>query len=188
MKTKPKEKTKPTRLTEVPPVLHLVGPGKLIRLKTLVEFQVSRGETAAIQFDPVSAEQICLYGNVITDSQTLGRFADCRVSLAFLSAGGRKCFGRFSGHQRGKSSRRLRQWQTIQNRDRELAIAKKIVSSKLDAITKALRRYQQSGTPTCKSITRDTHRAAKRIASANSIEQLRGIEGNLSKSWFAWMS
>ena len=128
-------------LTEVPPTVHLIGPGALSCHHKLVNFTGMNHSTLC--FDPRPVSLICLYGKVNTNTIALRKLADQQISVALLSSRGRRCFGTFQGITKPKLSLQSLQLSLAKSEQLRLAWAKKLVHQKGQSILDSVRRFQR---------------------------------------------
>lgn len=172
-----------TRITEMPPLVHLVGPGTLACTGKVIRFLTD--QNSAFEFDPSTVSMILLYGDVSIDAQSIKRLTNTGTHLAFLTAGGRRCYARLAGTEGALSQNRLRQLAVLSNKELALGIARETVVAKIEAMVDGHRRLQRSGQRALRGNLQKLRKAIARAHASTSIDQLRGIEGQLSKHWFS---
>jgi len=174
-----------TRVMDVPPVVHLAGPGTLNCTGKMMQFVTK--ENLAFEFDPTPVKLLMVYGDVGFGPRSLKRLTKAGTHLSFLTDGGRRCYARLSGSGDYGSRNRLRQIRALANEDLSLRIARQIVVDKIEAILAGQRRIQRSGQAAFQGKLKTIRQSIARARVATCIDQLRGIEGYASKSWFSIM-
>ncbi|WJI29595.1 type I-MYXAN CRISPR-associated endonuclease Cas1 [Thermosynechococcus sp. B3] len=108
------------------------------------------------------------------------------VGVHFISSGGRY-IGSID-NRKGSIQRRIRQYQALTNPDQCLRLAQLLVNCRGQSQRRLLLRGQrnrQDALPALQETTTQMDRLISSISHANSLEALRGIEGNLGALYFS---
>ena len=169
-------------LTEVPPIVHLVGPGDLECVGNSIFFQ-ARGEQC-LKFDPTHVKAILLYGDVRVAARSISRLSRTSATLSFLSEGGRRFRGRISHDHDGTTQFKKKQIRLLNDESIALRIAKHLVLEKLESILAAQKRMRRSGLGSVSGAEAAVRQAKGKVNAAEGRNQLFGIEGRASRRWF----
>jgi len=164
--------------------LYVDEPGVGLRLEAGLVQVEKAGET--LKSIPLEAiERLALLRNASLSSALLNSLLRQGVPVFFLSGYGR-LIGRACASYGKNSQRRLRQVECYRDGNWRLKTARAIVWSKLqgscDLIDRRLRHYQA---PEMGTLRKQIEELALRAATATSLDQLRGFEGQASRLAFA---
>jgi CRISPR-associated protein Cas1 len=168
------------------PVAHLVGPGKLKVVNGQLAF--SDGGHVQLRLDPKELRTLLCYGAVgITDEafQVLFRHD---VDVTWLTPAGTICRGRLVRADAPTTGLRLLQYRALQDEARRRDLAAWVVSAKVQSQAEAARHYQRHGCAEAGPVLAQLQEVLSRCAGAVSLDQLRGLEGSASASWFGLLA
>ncbi len=162
---------------------HLIGPGKLRKNTEHLVFESA--ETRQIRLDIEGLRDVLTYGNVTATGEAVALLREHKISLAMLNSSGTRLWGQLSLDSSDRVLTKLLQLQVVNDDHWRLTCARDIVVEKLESTATALRHYQRQS----KKLTSDVlHRIERAIQSAGTMEtvdQLRGIEGQTAALWYA---
>jgi CRISP-associated protein Cas1 len=174
------------RITSVAaPVAHLVGPGQLKVINGQLAFK--RHGDGPLRLDPTALTDIYCYGDISVSGAAMELLFRHGIQTAWLSQGGQRCRGRLSRTDAPTTLTRIRQHRVFGDATHRRDWAKLVVAGKIEAMTAAARRYQRNGTPVGSLLT-DLPALSAKLAGAETAEQVRGLEGAASASWFGFFS
>lgn len=137
---------------------------------------------------------LVIFGNTMVSPYTISRFAEEGRHMSFYSRSGR-FQARMHGRVSGNVLLRVAQFETLNQSDKTLAIARRIVASKIQNSRQILLR---AGRETKDIDEANSFRSSAdslsplldRLLSAQNLDEVRGIEGMAAKNYFSvfkWM-
>ncbi len=164
------------------PLAHLVGPGKLKVINEQLAFSTQKGEV--IRLNPESLTTVMCYGEVGITDRAFQLLFKHNIEVAWLTPAGNRCKGRLVRSDPSSTVLRMAQHRTLAQPEPQLQIARAIVQGKIDSQLEALRHYQRHGHKSTAAIRTQLQDAHKSCDTADSLDQLRGLEGSSSAAWF----
>lgn len=175
----------PRRTTAVAaPVAHLVGPGQLKVINGNLAFKAA-GE-GPLRLDPSALATVYCYGDVSVSGAALDLLFRHGVKSAWLTPAGHRCRGRLERADPRTTRTRVRQHRAFATLAARLDWAKAVVTGKLDAMSAAARHHQRHGVASAAAVLTALAPIAERLASADSLDSVRGFEGAATAAWFAF--
>lgn len=175
------------RLTSVAtPVAHLVGPGKIKVVNQHLAFSCPGQGT--IRLDPRTLKTLCCYGNVTISDEAFRLIFRHGIAVAWLTPSGNRCHGRLVGCDPASATLRSLQHQTLAQDQFALAWARFIVHAKIRSQCEAARRFQRNGCGQAASVLAALEPLLAQTAAAQSLDQVRGLEGAASAAWFRYLA
>ena len=147
--------------------------------------KVSKNSDTILEIHTSKVESMVLFGGVQVTSQALLALVDAGSAISFMTANGH--FRAQMRSSRGKNSI-LRYAQFDRSRDQTfcLPFARELVAAKVKNSVELLKRYRRNtnNPSTCPNLDKiKTYQGI--IRKADSLEQLRGYEGNAAKLYFS---
>ena len=164
------------------PVAHLVGPGKIKVINGRLAF--SNGKDTPFRMDPDALENVLCYGPVGVTDDAMRMLLDHSVQVAWLTYAGCRCRGRLVGSQPSTTALRLAQYEAYSDEPVKLDLARALVLRKIESQAGAARHYQRHGQPDASEALSRINRTRQRCVRAKNLDELRGIEGAASATWF----
>lgn len=150
---------------------------------------VRKEEEIKLRMPLHNLEGIVAFGYTGASPALMGKCAEKNIALTFLTANG-KFLARVSGKSRGNVILRREQYRIADTSEQGLSIAKNCIVGKVynsrHVLARAARDYPQR--IDVEGITRIVNQLADsivRIRNAESMEQLRGFEGEAASSYFS---
>ena len=167
-------------------VAHLTGPGKLGASNGGLIFETAGSKQVRLDTDGLS--DILANGEVTLTCGAMQIIDQNKIALTWLSTNGCDVHGRFTHDHSDRCLTRLLQFQAWEDERWQLMTAKHIVRSKVESVHSAMRHYQRQGRAIEKGLLDKISECALRCGEAESVDQLRGIEGYASSLWFGCYS
>lgn len=164
-------------------VAHLTGPGRLLAIGEHLIYETSGARQ--VRLDTEGLSEIVAYGEVALSGDAMRVVDRARIALSWPSPNGCFLWGRLVNDGSDRALTRLLQFQAWEDRDWQLGVARDIVSRKCESIHAGLRHYQRQGKPLPKGVLGKIAAQKRACEQAASVDQLRGIEGYVSRAWFA---
>lgn len=164
-------------------VAHLTGPGKLLATGSQLIYETAGARQ--VRLDTEGLSEIVAYGEVSLSGEAMRVVDRARIALSWLSPNGCFMWGRLQNDGSDRALTRLLQFQAWEDRAWQMAVARDIVSRKCESIHAASRHYQRQGKSLSKGILEKVDAQKRACERAQTVDQLRGIEGYTSSIWFA---
>lgn len=127
-------------------------------------------------------QSLVVRANARLDSLTLQRLAEANVAVTLMSGGRHRSPTVWSGNNRVRIRRQ--QFRTAEHEQRCLGIAKHILARRLTVMCGVIKSLEEQALSWPFFEPQDLDRWITRIDQAQSLAQLRGVEGSLSREWF----
>jgi CRISP-associated protein Cas1 len=125
-----------------------------------------------------------VFGNIQLTTQVMGFLLDRGIDTAFISLGGR-LKGRLMPLDSKNVELRLRQFEMVRDQRFALRVARAIVAGKISNCCEVLSRYQRNHAEcNVKSELAELAGAAEQSDEAQSVDSLRGVEGQAAAVYF----
>lgn len=173
----------PRLTTFAPPVAHLVGPGELRFLNNRLFFHTPQ-EKASLRLDVSALKCLFVYGSVSFSDQALETLLRNGIETAIFSTSGQRCYGRLVGEHDSSTLLRVGQHQALRDPRAKLALARSLVTGKLESMRDAARHYQRHGVTWAGQVRVRLLQALNQATTASDLAVLRGVEGAATASWF----
>ena len=161
---------------------------KDLRLETGAGRLLMRPSSGSPQSVPLShLERVVIRGQVQLDTRVLGALASRGAGVLLLSGRRSERVAIVLGQLHADGRRRLTQYQACTDPGFRLRVARRLVEAKLLAQARTLRSLVSAGAERRKPLTdaiAGLERSAKAAQSANSMDQLRGLEGAAAARYF----
>lgn len=164
------------------PVAHLVGPGKLKVINGRLAF--STGQDSPLRLDPATLQTVYCYGQVGLSDEAVQVLFQHGVQVSWMTAGGHRCRGRLVGAGSSGAALRVLQHQVFLSEPCRRDLARWLVAGKIQSQLRAARHYQRQGCQTAGPVLARLQAGLARCATAAGLDELRGIEGNATATWF----
>lgn len=178
------------------PVLYVTEPGAVVRrsarsiVVTLDEDPDGDGpqperRRRLIEVEPHRLELIVLFGRVHITSDATRYCLREGIDLAWLTRGGR-LLGRVVSALSRSGEVRLAQYRRVEDDASRFAFARRIVEAKIHNGIEVLRGLQSNrpGLASLATAIAEVRRAVDRLAAANGVEALLGVEGAAARQYF----
>lgn len=169
-------------IATAPPVAHLVGPGKLKISNSRLIF--AQPEKSPLTLDLESLQTLLCYGSISLSDEALSQLLHHNVSVVLLTPMGAKCLGRLVPNDDSTLLIRLGQMRCLTDPREQFEFARTIVLAKLESQHEAIRHFHRHQVPTAKSAAQKLDDLRQAAAKANSLDSVRGYEGQGSAIWF----
>lgn len=146
------------------------------------------GGTEKVRVPIHTLEAIMCFGNTTVSTPLIAFCGERGIGLSFYSDQGR-FYGRIEGPVRGNVLLRTKQYSVAQS-DEAVGLAKNFVAAKIaNSRNVLLRSARESNVPEAsqklKNAAQDMARLASQLKTADSLDQVRGIEGIVANRYFA---
>jgi CRISPR-associated protein Cas1 len=133
----------------------------------------------------INLESIITFGYMGASPGLMKLCSDNNVSLSFMSPSG-QFIGRIQGNTKGNVLLRKKQYLLSDDNDKSLHISQLIISAKIQNSRNVLRRYirDYGNMPEIENAATALDYSKKKSLKCNSMEQLRGIEGDAANTYF----
>ena len=176
----------PPATTVATPIAHLVGPGKLRVINGRLAFSTAAGQP--LRLDLRRLNEVYCYGKVTLTDEALRLLAAHHVEVALLSYHGLRCRGRLVQQTSSSTALRLIQYHLLHHPPARLALARQLVQQKITSQQQAARHYQRQGQKMAGPVRRQLGELLRRAEQAETLDQLRGLEGAASAAWFGLLA
>lgn len=166
------------------PLAHLVGPGKLKVINQQLAFVTDK--SSPLRLDPESLENVFCYGKVGITDQAFQILFQHEVEVSWMTPAGNKCKGRLVRADRSTTALRILQHQVLSQPEHQLKLAANVVTKKIESQIEAARHYQRHGQAQARPLLQQLGQARTACDRAQSLDQLRGLEGSASATWFGF--
>ncbi|MFM9966001.1 MAG: CRISPR-associated endonuclease Cas1 [Planctomycetaceae bacterium] len=163
-------------------IAHLVGPGKLKVTNAWLAY--ARVNEPPLRIDPRPLRQVYCYGDVSLSDEALKLLCQHKINAVLLSPGGHECRGHLVLDQDSSAALRRAQHEVCRDPALRLRLACDLVHDKLQSQRDAARHYQRHGTRAAGTADQALATLQSRMRAAESLDQLRGWEGQASALWF----
>ncbi len=165
------------------PVAHVIGPGRLSLNSGRIVHEDEEGRTQATVLLE-GLELLACHGRVAIDPSCLAALAEANVSVAFMSADGRKLLARVTSESDPRLMGRVMQHRVLADPALRSRLARAIVAEKIHSQAGAARHYQRQGKAVAGEDLERLTDLEKRAAETRSVEEILGLEGAASVVWF----
>jgi len=162
-------------ITDHSAVIRRSGDQLQVQLKDKNDFHISVNEV----------EAIVLHGYPQITTQALHQCAYNRVPVHWISTGGRYVAGLMSGA--GSVQRRIRQYQGLCSTDFRLGLVRKTALARVESQLRYLLRAtspKSARSASCRFTADSIRSCIKSISSAESVDEIRGLEGTAGRLYF----
>lgn len=165
---------------------HLIGPGCVKLIGSIPTWHPVAGNR--LQLHPQYLRRIFCYGNVDFSTAVLRLFWQNNTQVSFLSSSGDCLLGKLQPAGEAPNLARL-QHLAAANQAFSLSMAQEIVLDKTETQRVTARYFQQQGKGTCAGqVISSLKQVEADVARARSVEQLLGIEGAATATWFRFLA
>jgi CRISPR-associated protein Cas1 len=164
------------------PVAHLVGPGRLKVVNGNLAF-AAPGQLP-LRLDPAALRSVVCYGDVSVSGSAVEMLLAHGIATAWMTPAGQRCRGRLECSDPPTTRTRLRQHLAFGRLEARLEWAQRVVVGKVEAQAAAARHYQRHGQAAAGPVLAHLDAAGQALARASTLDEVRGIEGAASASWF----
>lgn len=172
--------------TQIPHVrvdaAHLIGPGKLRVDHEHLVFETE--QTRQIRIDAEGLTQINAYGEIVLTGAAMRLLEQRSITLTWLNPSGSFVWGRLAHESSDRSLMRLLQFQAWDDELWQRTTARRIVIAKVTSSEAAARHYQRQGKRLEPQLLSKLQSAQQSAITADSVDKLRGIEGNVAAMWY----
>lgn len=162
--------------------VHLIGPGTLRQRSEHLLFESEKSKQ--IRVDIEGLHDVLAYGDVRPTSDALLLMQNHGVGFSMLSPNGSNLRAHLTFETSQRALQRLIQFQSFNDARWQLLYAREVVCGKLQSTGNALRHYQRQGKTLERGILQKMERAVESASQADSVQQLRGIEGQGAALWY----
>lgn len=162
--------------------VHLIGPGTLRQRSEHLLFESEKSKQ--IRVDIEGLHDVLAYGDVRPTSDALLLMQNHGIGFSMLSPNGSNLLAHLTFETSQRALQRLIQFQSFNDARWQLLYAREVVCGKLQSTCNALRHYQRQGKTLERGILQKMERAVESASQADSVEQLRGIEGQGAALWY----
>lgn len=165
------------------PVAHVVGPGRLSHDtgRLIHEDEDGRRQTTVLV---EGLELLACHGRVLVDPGCLAALAEAKVSVAFMSADGRRLLARVTPEDDPRVLGRVIQHRVLADPALRGRLARPIVAEKIHSQAGAARHYQRQGKSVAGADLVRLTELEKRASDSRDIDELLGFEGAAAAIWF----
>ena len=168
--------------------LYITSPDAFIR-KEGMTFVVEIDKKKALQAPVHTIENIVCFGFKPVTPALMAFCAENNIGISYLSTSGR-FLARVYGGQRGNVLLRKSQYAIFDSDEKSTGISKMIVAAKVENSRKLLQRHLRNHGgeqeyPVISSAVADLTRSIKRLETAGSLDEVRGIEGESANTYFS---
>jgi len=165
--------------------VHLTAPGTRIG-RSGDEILVTPLEGEGVRLPGKTVAALVLHGGVQISAQAVGMCVQNGIGLHWFTAGGRY-LGTLSGVAE-HVHRRLRQFEALNDPERCVELARRLVVAKVEGQLRFLLRASRGGSTSrieIAAMVRDLRGILRHIHRSESLEELRGLEGAAAARYFA---
>lgn len=163
--------------------LYITEPGAMVR-KDGEQLKVTTPKEGTLLKMPLAnLEQLVVMGNVTVTAAVVQTLLERGVGVVYLTGSG-KLLGRLQPPERKNVPLRWAQFRAAADENQRLAIAKDIVRGKLHNQRTLLQRSAREGSHGLDKGIRQLHALTKRAERAETLDELRGIEGAGAAAYF----
>ena len=165
------------------PIAHVIGPGMLsLDSGRLVPADADGERQATVLI--AGLELVACYGSVSITPDCLAALLEAGVGVAYLSANGGRLVARLTPEDDPRVVGRVMQHRVLADEKQRSAIAREIVAEKIRSQAGAARHYQRQGKPVTGEQLKKLAALEERAGASGSLEELLGLEGTASATWF----
>jgi CRISP-associated protein Cas1 len=178
-------------MTQALNTLYVQTQGAYLHLEhDAIKIEVEREVKARVPLHHISS--IAVFGNVLLSPFLIARCADEGREISILTEYGR-FKARIHGSTTGNVLLRRAQHKALDNPEQSLAIAKRFIAGKIQntrgTLMRAARESNDSSDwTTLRNASSDLEQSLRHTKNALNLEELRGIEGNAARVYFAAFS
>lgn len=132
-------------------------------------------------------ESVALFGNVSVTTPCTKKLLENGVPVSYFSKKG-AYFGRLESTRHINIFRLKKQIELTENSSFSIAIAKRMISAKLNNQAVILRRYERGKNTDIKNELFQINNSKKKIAESETVEEIMGYEGIAAKFYFQGLS
>ncbi len=164
------------------PTLYVTEQNAILR-KTGDRLIIEKDDEVLLEVPCLKLDTVLLFGNVQFTTQAAAEMLDHGIEMAMLSMNGR-LRGQLTPPKAKNVYLRMGQYDLARSEERCLAIAREIVSAKIENSVAVLRRYRANHPEAIdEEALAPLDRAAQEAQAAASIDSLRGIEGSAAAAY-----
>lgn len=164
-------------------VLYVKEQGSILQ-KRGERILISKGGKTLLEMPVYHIDSVMIIGNIQVTSQALQALLQNGIDVTYLTFS-----GKYLGHTAAETSKniflRLAQYETYQNMEKRLEIAKQIVWNKMENQKQVIKNWRwESGDSSWREETEQIEKLQQKIEQAESTNKLMGLEGMASNLYF----